>query len=56
MIIMDMGVHLGVTKSYIDYLNAWYEDDWTLFKDYDSWEKGAREIIYEMVWLVWYLG
>ena len=34
---------------YLKYLNAWYTDDWTLFKDYDSWEKGARKI-----WKKWY--
>ena len=38
-------------QSYIDYLNAWYEDDWTLFKDYDSWEKGARKLFKK--WYGW---
>ena len=31
-------------QAYIDYLNEWYADDWTLFKDFDSWEKKAKKI------------
>ena len=36
-------------QKWVDYLNAWYKDDWSLFKDYDSWKKGARKI-----WKKWY--
>ena len=36
-------------QPYLDYLNEWYKDDWSLFKDYTSWEKGAKKL-----WKKWY--
>ena len=28
---------IGVIKNILDYLNEWYKDDWSLFKDYTAW-------------------
>ena len=38
-------------QAYLDYLNEWYADDWTMFKDYDKWDQGAKEIF--MKWYGW---
>ena len=38
-------------QEYLDYLNEWYADDWTMFKDYDKWDQGAKEIF--MKWYGW---
>ena len=38
-------------QAYLDYLNEWYEDDWTLFKDFDSWEKDAKKLFKK--WYGW---
>ena len=38
-------------QSYLDYLNEWYADDWSLFKDYTSWEKGAKKLFKK--WYGW---
>ena len=31
-------------QTYLDWLNGYYEDDWTMFKDYDKWEDDSKEI------------
>ena len=33
------------TQDYLDYLNAWYLDDWKLFKNYTSWTPEAKSLI-----------
>ena len=38
-------------QAYLDYLNEWYADDWSLFKDYDSWDKGAKKLFKK--WYGW---
>jgi len=38
-------------QPYLDYLNEWYGDDWTLFKDFDSWDKDAKKIFKK--WYGW---
>jgi len=38
-------------QEYLDYLNEWYADDWTMFKDYDKWDQDAKEIF--MKWYGW---
>mgnify|MGYP001444172148 FL=1 len=38
-------------QAYLDYLNEWYADDWSLFKDFDSWEKDAKKLFKK--WYGW---
>ena len=38
-------------QKYLDYLNEWYADDWSLFKDFDSWEKKAKKLFKK--WYGW---
>ena len=38
-------------QPYIDYLNEWYADDWSLFKDFDSWDKAAKKLFKK--WYGW---
>ncbi len=38
-------------QSYLDYLNEWYKDDWVMFKNFDKWDSGAKEIF--MKWYGW---
>ena len=38
-------------QEYLDYLNEWYADDWTMFKDYNKWDNDAKEIF--MKWYGW---
>ena len=39
------------TQDYLDYLNAWYKDDWSLFKDYTSWTPEAKSLFKK--WYGW---
>ena len=38
-------------QPYLDYLNEWYADDWSLFKDFDSWDKAAKKLFKK--WYGW---
>jgi hypothetical protein len=38
-------------QEYLDYLNSWYKDDWSLYKDFTSWTKDAK-VIFEK-WYGW---
>jgi hypothetical protein len=38
-------------QDYLDYLNSWYKDDWSLYKDFTSWTKDAKKIFEK--WYGW---
>jgi len=38
-------------QEYLDYLNSWYKDDWSLYKDFTTWTKDAKKIFEK--WYGW---
>jgi len=38
-------------QEYLDYLNGWYQDDWSLYKDFTSWTNEAKAIFEK--WYGW---
>ena len=38
-------------QEYLDYLNGWYKDDWSLFKDFTSWTTEAKSLFKK--WYGW---
>ena len=38
-------------QEYLDYLNGWYQDDWSLYKDFTSWTTEAKTIFEK--WYGW---
>jgi hypothetical protein len=38
-------------QEYLDYLNGWYQDDWSLYKDFTTWTKDAKALFEK--WYGW---